>query len=162
MMIFYEEIGILMRPRLFAVLILFFSIFSELMAMTEEDNSAKLNFVDLTSKDNDVFNLDQFLWRKRVIIVFAESPNHPLFSQQKDLFRAFPEELMERDIVILTDTEPIARTALRQQLRPRGFSIVIIGKDGEVKLRKPFPWSVREISRAIDKMPLRQLELQSN
>jgi len=36
---------------------------------------------------------------------------------------------------------------------------VLIGKDGGVKLRKPFPWSVRELSRSIDKMPMRQQEL---
>ena len=32
-------------------------------------------------------------------------------------------------------------------------------KDGQVKLRKPFPWDVREISRAIDKFPLRRQEI---
>jgi hypothetical protein len=37
--------------------------------------------------------------------------------------------------------------------------LTLIGKDGEVKLRKPFPWDVREISRSIDKMPMRQREI---
>jgi hypothetical protein len=32
-------------------------------------------------------------------------------------------------------------------------------KDGEVELRKPAPWDVREITRTIDKMPSRQQEL---
>jgi len=32
-------------------------------------------------------------------------------------------------------------------------------KDGSVALRKPSPWSVREISRAIDKMPSRREEM---
>jgi len=35
----------------------------------------------------------------------------------------------------------------------------LIGKDGKVKLRKPRPWTVRELSRVIDKMPMRQQEL---
>jgi hypothetical protein len=48
---------------------------------------------------------------------------------------------------------------LRTKLRPRGFMVVLIGKDGGVKLRKPFPWDVREFSRSIDKMPMRQQEL---
>lgn len=38
--------------------------------------------------------------------------------------------------------------------------LAIIDKDGGVKQRKPLPWSVREISRAIDKMPTRQQEIQ--
>ena len=37
--------------------------------------------------------------------------------------------------------------------------LVIIGKDGSVKQRKPLPWNVRELSRSIDKMPLRQQEM---
>jgi hypothetical protein len=37
--------------------------------------------------------------------------------------------------------------------------MVLIGKDGEVELRKPFPWTVREVSRSIDKMPIRQREM---
>ena len=31
--------------------------------------------------------------------------------------------------------------------------------DGQVKLRKPLPWDVRELTRSIDKMPLRQQEI---
>ena len=48
---------------------------------------------------------------------------------------------------------------LREKLRPRGFMLVLIGKDGGVKLRKPFPYNVRELSRNIDKMPMRQREI---
>ena len=61
--------------------------------------------------------------------------------------------------MILTDTDPNELSDLREKLRPRGFMLVLIGKDGDVKLRKPFPWSVRELSRAIDKMPMRQQEI---
>ena len=64
-----------------------------------------------------------------------------------------------RDVVVLTDTNPDARQPLRLRMRPRGFMLVLVGKDGGIKLRKPFPWSVREISRSIDKMPIRQREI---
>ncbi|MEM9709036.1 MAG: DUF4174 domain-containing protein [Pseudomonadota bacterium] len=37
--------------------------------------------------------------------------------------------------------------------------LTLIGKDGTVKLRKPRAWDVRELSRSIDKMPLRQDEI---
>jgi hypothetical protein len=37
---------------------------------------------------------------------------------------------------------------------------VLIGKDGQIKQRKPRPWNVREISRTIDKMPMRQQEIE--
>jgi DNA-binding IscR family transcriptional regulator len=63
-------------------------------------------------------------------------------------------------VIVLTDTDPKARSALRKKLRPRGFMLVIIGKDGGVKLRKPHPWSVREITRSIDKFPSRLREVE--
>ena len=62
-------------------------------------------------------------------------------------------------MVVLTDTEKGAGTSLRRELRPRGFMLVLIGKDGTIYLRKPLPWSVREISRIIDKLPMRQQEV---
>ena len=66
---------------------------------------------------------------------------------------------MTRDVVVFVDTDPKARSALRKKLRPRGFMLAIIGKDGQIKLRKPLPWDVRELTRSIDKMPLRRQEI---
>ena len=109
--------------------------------------------------EQDVTDLSEFVWEKRPIIVFADSPNDPSFAQQMDLLRDRAQELAERDVVVLTDTDPAAEGALRLKLRPRGFMLVLIGKDGGVKLRKPFPWDVRELSRTIDKMPMRQREI---
>ncbi|MEO0922698.1 MAG: DUF4174 domain-containing protein, partial [Pseudomonadota bacterium] len=37
--------------------------------------------------------------------------------------------------------------------------LALVGKDGTIKLRKPVPWDVRELSRVIDKMPMRQQEV---
>ena len=37
--------------------------------------------------------------------------------------------------------------------------MVLLEKNGQVVLRKPLPWSVREITHAIDKFPLRQQEI---
>ncbi|WP_375282177.1 DUF4174 domain-containing protein [Pseudooctadecabacter sp.] len=101
-------------------------------------------------------------WLARPVIVFADSPNDPRFRQQLELLAERPDDLAERDVIILTDTDPDARSDLRTQLRPRGFMLVIMGKDGQVELRKPAPWDVREITRTIDKMPLRRQEIEDN
>lgn len=103
--------------------------------------------------------LDQFMWVNRPVVVFADSPFDPRFVEQMELLQARPADLNTRDVVVITDTDPDARTEIRQRLRPRGFQLTLIGKDGEVKLRKPSPWDTREISRSIDKMPLRQREI---
>ena len=110
------------------------------------------------AKDID---LDAFLWLARPIIVFADTAADPRFREQMELLAARPGELAERDVIVITDTAPGETSALRKKLRPRGFMVALIGKDGGVKLRKPFPWDVREFSRSIDKMPLRKQELRS-
>lgn len=103
--------------------------------------------------------LDELRWLKRVIAVFADSPNDPNFRRQMEALHRDPDALAFRDVVVVTDTDPSADSSLRETFRPRGFMMVLVGKDGQIKLRKPLPWDVREISRAIDKTPLRQQEL---
>lgn len=104
-------------------------------------------------------NLQDFLWLNRLLVVFADSERDPLFKEQMDLLRAWPADLAERDVIVVIDTDPAAKTAIREKLRPRGFGWVLIDKDGGVKLRKPSPWEVREISASIDQTDLRQQEL---
>ena len=103
--------------------------------------------------------IESFLWTNRPVIVFADSPADPRFIEQISLLEEQIDALRERDVVVLTDTDPAAKSDLRTELRPRGFMMVLIGKDGGVKLRKPFPWDVRELGRVIDKMPMRQQEI---
>lgn len=104
--------------------------------------------------------LDSFLWTARPIIVFADTPADPRFQQQIELLKREEALLADRDVVVLTDTDPSARSPIRIKLRPRGFQMVLVDKDGGIKLRKPFPWSVRDITRSIDKTPLRLREVE--
>lgn len=103
--------------------------------------------------------LDDFLWTVRPVIVFADSPNDPRYKKQMDLLNALPDELAKRDVVVITDTDPDAKTPIREKLRPRNFMLVLIGKDGTILLQKPSPWDVRELTRSIDKLPARQQEV---
>ena len=104
-------------------------------------------------------DLSEFMWKKRPIIVFADSENDPAFVDQMELITRRKEELRMRDVVVLTDTDPSRMSPVRQRLRPRGFMLVIISKEGDIQMRKPVPWNVREITRTIDKMPMRQREI---
>ena len=103
--------------------------------------------------------LEELKWEKRPVVVFADSPNDPAFQTQMRYLAEDPVELIKRDVVIIADTDPGASSEVRRTLRPRGFSMVLLDKDGAVKLRKPLPWSVREIVHAIDKFPLRRQEI---
>lgn len=100
----------------------------------------------------------EFLWFKRPLVVFADTAEDPLFARQIELLAREPAALRLRDVVVIVDTDPAAKTAFREKLRPRGFSMVILDKDGSVEIRKPRPWTVREITAAIDKFPLARVE----
>jgi Domain of unknown function (DUF4174) len=103
--------------------------------------------------------LAEQLYLTRPIVVFADSPNDPSYIRQMELLaKAYPE-LAARDVVIVTDTDPLALSEWRQKLRPRGFSMVLLDKDLKPVIRKPIPWDVREITHAIDKLPSRREEL---
>ena len=104
-------------------------------------------------------DLTDVMWAARPWIIFADSPLDPIFKKQIALWRADLEAARERDVMIIVDTDPSAQTQLRKTLHPKGFAWVLIGKDGMVKLRKPFAWNMRELSRVIDKMPMRQQEI---
>jgi len=109
--------------------------------------------------DGAEITLDDLNWVARPLVVFADTPNDPRFQQQMDLLLADIERLAVRDVIVITDTNREEMSDLRTTLRPRGYMMALVGKDGRVALRKPSPYSVRELSRSIDKMPLRQQEI---
>lgn len=109
--------------------------------------------------DASEVDLADFKWIARPVVVFADAPADPAFGRQMELLTERIGELVQRDVVLITDTDPSARTDIRRELRPRGFMLTLIGKEGRVVFRKPLPWDVREITRSIDKQPLRKQEL---
>ena len=123
-------------------------------ALAEDEQPA-----ELTTFEGHAITLEDFQWMNRPVIVFADSANDPRFQTQIELLEEGSAGLIERDVVLVTDTDPGKFSDVRKKLRPRGFMLVLIGKDGGVKLRKPFPWDVRELTRVIDKTELRQREV---
>ena len=73
--------------------------------------------------DASEVDLDEFKWIARPVIVFAEAPAVPAFQEQIELFTARMDELVERDVVLITDTSPGERSDIRRKLRPRGFML---------------------------------------
>jgi hypothetical protein len=117
----------------------------------QEDPAQVFDAADITLAD--------LQWLARPVVVFADTPNDPRFRQQMDLLLASMDQLTERDVILITDTDPAARTSVRAALRPRGYALTVVDKDGRVLQRKPELWSVRELTRSIDRTPLRQQEI---
>ena len=125
-----------------------------------------LSFAKVVNAEENYFmevekntNIKDFEWVQRPIVIFANSDRDPNFISQMEFLSQDIKALKERDIVVLIDTNPSMPSFLRKKLRPHGFAFILIGKDGQVKLRKPSPWNIREIARVIDKMPIRQQEI---
>lgn len=103
--------------------------------------------------------LAEYKWVARPLIVFADSPFDPRFVLQMEILAEDPELLEERDVVIFVDTDPDTDSPLRAALRPNDFEVLLLDKEGNIVLRKSTPWTPRELSRAIDKLPIRKDEL---
>ena len=128
--------------RKFSLLALFVSLFA-IFAVAQETSDP----------------LAEYKWIARPLVIFADSPFDPRFVLQMEMLAEDPAILEERDVVILTDTDVAAYGPLRQRLRPYEFTVVLLDKEGSVVLRKSTPWTPRELSRAIDKLPIRKDEI---
>ena len=102
--------------------------------------------------------LDDLLWVARPLVIFADTPEDPRFARQLAMLKERMDELQDRGVVILTDTDPAAEGPLRRKLRPRGFGLVLIDRDGMVAQRRPEPTTARELINLIDRMPSRREE----
>lgn len=112
-------------------------------------------FVELPAGAAD---LDAYRWERRPVLVFAPSRSDPAYVEQRAMLEAAAAGLAERDVVVLSDTSATADGALRRALDPQGFEVLLIGKDGGVKLRERRPVSAAALFGAIDAMPMRRRE----
>ena len=150
------------RSGLASILLLGFVVLAGLVpAPAAENNEDQLQLIDITNPASGEITIEQFKWQKRLLIILADSPFDPRFVEQLQNLKGEEHFLIERDVVVLRDTDPSARSELRRRFRPRDFVIILVGKDGTVFLRKPTAWNVRELSNAIDKLPIRQQEIKS-
>ena len=150
-----------MKPILIAL-----SLLLPLPALAQDSDAATTDpvateQVEPTLEILDAAGIDpeDFLWERRIVAVMAASPNDPAFEQQMRYIRENADELLTRDVVVLFDSDRRSDSLLRRMLRPRGFMLAIIDKDGEIKQRRPAPRDVREISAIIDRFPLRRQEM---
>ena len=95
-------------------------------------------------------SLDKLIWKKRPVVIFSDSPDDINFKLQIKMLKKNVNALEERDIIVFTDTNPEISSELRNKLRPRGFTLIILGKDGEVfispqngsALTGSIPWEI--------------------
>ena len=128
-----------------------------------------------SSRDAQAQSLDfsEFQWKNRLLILFAPNRNHPLFDAFRKSLAASQSEAADRDLVIFEIIESAASSmnnesidsdtarSLREKydVQRGAFTVILIGKDGGVKLKRRDQAELREIFDLIDSMPMRQEEM---
>jgi hypothetical protein len=102
--------------------------------------------------------------KKRILLVGTPTVDAPELMQQKKLLATAGPQLRERDFVVLqlvySQLSDADRQYWTQELKQSltGFSVVLIGKDGGVKLNQLQPLAPADLFGTVDKMPMRKQE----
>ena len=127
------------------VRIFILSIFLIIPSAYASEDTLDITYVETNTDIKDL------IWEKRPMLVFSNSHLDPNLKEQINMIGSDPHVLSSRDVRVFIDDKPEPNSKLRKRFRPKGFLIILIGKDGQIKLRKNSPWSVRELTRVIDK-----------
>lgn len=103
-------------------------------------------------------------WEKRVLLVRASGANDPSLLAQRRILQRWRAGAAERDLVLVEvqgetvvgASDTAAQLRRRYRLPATGFMVVLIGKDGGVKLRQTRPIAAAALEETIDAMPMRR------
>lgn len=123
----------------------------------------------------DVKNIfDEYMWEKRIVVMFAPKTDNGERLEQIAILDDLKSGLSERDIIVwdIVHLEHVKIDGIGQpqlwtpplydafKAPENTFTFILIGKDGEEKLRKNTSVSEAELFGLIDAMPMRQREMQ--
>jgi hypothetical protein len=125
------------------------------------------------SEEGSAVDLTRYRWENRLLLVFAPTHGEPSFEALHESVAARGPDIEDRDLVVFEVLEdgpstrdgetlnPAAARLLRERFDvPSGaFSVILVGKDGGVKLQRQDRTSLEEIFALIDTMPMRQREM---
>jgi hypothetical protein len=110
--------------------------------------------------------LDALRWRKRVVLVFAP-PDDPRVGDQRAVLARLGIAGDDRDLLLVAvqgdrvvpSEEGAEALRRRYGVQAREFLVLLIGKDGGVKLRTPRVLDAGLLARTVDAMPMRRSEM---
>ena len=115
-------------------------------------------------------SLDDYRWKNRLIFIVNPDLDQDGGHPQLKAFKGYAEDIQERDVLIFVLKEDKVYDLQGQLVNwvgePVPYSsfkgLVLIGKDGGRKLKKPFIVSAKDIFDAIDSMPMRRAEMKNS
>ena len=105
-------------------------------------------------------NIQEYRWKNRLIVLVSNASNSAEHNQQRQIFELKQSQLEERDIILL-NRKPKSSELSRFSLDGNFQGVLLIGKDGGIKLKKPFIVKPQTIFDLVDSMPMRRAEMRS-
>ncbi len=121
---------------------------------------------------NDL-KLVRFRWKYRLLLLFSPSIDDEAYLKQIESFQGKEAEIKDRDLIIfrffsngegfcnsdIIPFEEVKRSYQDFHINKDQFNILLIGKDGGVKMHKKQYVQTYIIFNIIDQMPMRQNEM---
>jgi hypothetical protein len=118
-------------------------------------------------------DLTVYRWKNRLLLVFSPSASNPGFAGLDRNLAKRPLDIKDRDLVVFRifekgasrlddqplSTEDALKLRNRFKVKPGQFTVLLIGKDGGVKLTRKNRADLQEVFDLIDSMPMRQQEM---
>ena len=108
-------------------------------------------------KELQGIELNQYLWKNRIILTFAED-EHPDLIKLKVEMKENNCEILNRDLLHLHLSND-GKTGNHITTNDQSFRILLIGKDGGIKYESNQYVSLIQLFKLIDSMPMRQDEM---
>ncbi len=119
-------------------------------------------------------DLTRYRWQNRLLLLFAPTAEHPAYQAMVGELKEQARGVTDRDLLVFRVLEAgrsfqngreLSREqaqALRQRFGvPSGaFTVVLVGKDGGVKLQERRQVPLADLFALIDSMPMRRQEMQ--
>ncbi|MGE0700877.1 MAG: DUF4174 domain-containing protein [Hyphomicrobiaceae bacterium] len=116
--------------------------------------------------------MDGYKWKSRPVVVFAPSTDDPRLARQRGIVASLRPAFIDRNVVMVyvggdvvtADLGPsptLSASALRRRFGVASgeFKVLLVGKDGGVKLTSSEPFPAETVFRTIDAMPMRANEV---
>ena len=103
--------------------------------------------------------LNQYLWKNRIILTFADDQDHPDLIRLKAEMKENECEILNRDLLHFHFSND-GKTGNHITTIDQSFRILLIGKDGGIKYESNLFVSLIQLFELIDSMPMRQDEMQ--